>query len=76
MYTFCSVRLTLHSPDFDLDLAYAIGNNFGKEFQTWVQDNPNKGAKLRVSYFLFVFSDLILNPLGKTIGCNVASTIQ
>jgi len=33
--------------DFDLELAYEIGYNFGKEFQTWVQDNPDKGAKFR-----------------------------
>jgi len=33
--------------DFDIDLAYEMGNKFGKEYQTWVQDNPNEGAKNR-----------------------------
>ena len=35
--------------DFDLDLAYAMGNKLGREFQTWIQDNPDKGAKIRVN---------------------------
>jgi len=37
--------------DFDLLLAFAIedkfGKNFGKEYQTWVNDHPDKGAHLK-----------------------------
>jgi len=33
--------------DFDRDLAFEMGEKLGREFQIWVQDNPDKGAKIR-----------------------------
>jgi len=33
--------------DFDLDLAYEIGDTFEKAYQTWVKDHQNTGSKTK-----------------------------
>jgi len=33
--------------DFDHDLAYEIGEAFGKAYQTWVKDNQHRGSKTK-----------------------------
>merc|ERR1712107_778345 len=35
------------SDRFDIDLAYEIGDTFGKAYETWVKDNQHRGSKTK-----------------------------
>ena len=55
--------------DLALDLAYAIGDMFGEEFETWQMDHQTSSTNAKVEFFqIFELSVFSGSPLSKNLG--------
>ena len=59
-------------PGLAVDLAYAIGNTFGEEFENWQKGNQTSSTNAKVEFFkIFEFSVKEIfagSPLSKNLG--------
>ena len=52
-----------------VDLAYAIGNTFGEQFESWQRENQTLSTNAKVEFFqIFELSVFSGSPLSKNLG--------
>lgn len=65
--------IPLHCADFPENLAYEVGEDFGREYKTWLQGGGrDRGAKARVGFQLFKRGIQSSPFSGSSVGGHVA----